>query len=152
MVRGIPYTGTVWGGAIVRIRVVHAPVAQPDRALGCGPKGRGFESLRAHHFPIQWVTWIGDCRSEWIGVGWNRNLQRQLELRPAMSWRDRLHAAANAVVDALLPFGVRYIDMPFRPKKVWAAMQTGWGVLLFGMVHDNFLGLTSGSGSGCYPR
>lgn len=26
-----------------------APVAQPDRAFGFEPKGRGFESLRAHH-------------------------------------------------------------------------------------------------------
>jgi aerobic carbon-monoxide dehydrogenase large subunit len=29
----------------------------------------------------------------------------------------------NAVVDALAPLGVRHIDMPLRPKRVWAAIQ-----------------------------
>lgn len=26
------------------------PIAQLNRAIGCGPVGRGFESLWAHHF------------------------------------------------------------------------------------------------------
>jgi carbon-monoxide dehydrogenase large subunit len=29
----------------------------------------------------------------------------------------------NAVVDALKPFGVRHLDMPLRPERVWRAMQ-----------------------------
>jgi carbon-monoxide dehydrogenase large subunit len=29
----------------------------------------------------------------------------------------------NAVVDALAPMGVKHIDMPLRPKRVWQAMQ-----------------------------
>jgi carbon-monoxide dehydrogenase large subunit len=29
----------------------------------------------------------------------------------------------NAVVDALAPLGVKHIDMPLRPKKVWQAIQ-----------------------------
>jgi carbon-monoxide dehydrogenase large subunit len=29
----------------------------------------------------------------------------------------------NAVVDALEPLGVKHVDMPLRPKRVWAAMQ-----------------------------
>ena len=29
----------------------------------------------------------------------------------------------NAVVDALSHLGVRHIDMPLRPKRVWQAMQ-----------------------------
>jgi len=29
----------------------------------------------------------------------------------------------NAVIDALEPLGVKHIDMPLRPKRVWAAMQ-----------------------------
>jgi carbon-monoxide dehydrogenase large subunit len=29
----------------------------------------------------------------------------------------------NAVVDALKPFGVRHIDMPLRPEKLWKLMQ-----------------------------
>ena len=33
-------------------------------------------------------------------------------------------AVVNAVMDALKPFGVRHIDMPLRPEKVWHAMQT----------------------------
>jgi carbon-monoxide dehydrogenase large subunit len=33
-------------------------------------------------------------------------------------------AIVNAVVDALTPFGVRHIDMPCTPSRVWEAMQT----------------------------
>jgi carbon-monoxide dehydrogenase large subunit len=32
-------------------------------------------------------------------------------------------ALVNAVVDALKPFGVRHLDMPLRPERVWRAMQ-----------------------------
>jgi carbon-monoxide dehydrogenase large subunit len=32
-------------------------------------------------------------------------------------------AVVNAVVDALKTFGVRHIDMPLRPERVWRAMQ-----------------------------
>ena len=32
-------------------------------------------------------------------------------------------AVINAVVDALSPFGVRHIDMPAKPEKVWRLMQ-----------------------------
>ncbi len=32
-------------------------------------------------------------------------------------------AVANAVIDALAPFGVTHIDMPLRPEKLWSAMQ-----------------------------
>lgn len=31
-------------------------------------------------------------------------------------------AVANAVIDALSPFGVRHLDMPLTPSKVWAAI------------------------------
>jgi aerobic carbon-monoxide dehydrogenase large subunit len=30
---------------------------------------------------------------------------------------------ANAVMDALAPLGVRHIDMPLTPEKIWRAMQ-----------------------------
>jgi carbon-monoxide dehydrogenase large subunit len=33
----------------------------------------------------------------------------------------------NAVVDALSPLGVRHIDMPLRPRRVWAAIQEARG-------------------------
>jgi aerobic carbon-monoxide dehydrogenase large subunit len=33
------------------------------------------------------------------------------------------HTIVNAVVDALTPMGVKHIDMPVRPKRVWQAMQ-----------------------------
>jgi carbon-monoxide dehydrogenase large subunit len=33
------------------------------------------------------------------------------------------HTMVNAVVDALSPMGVKHIDMPLRPKRVWQAMQ-----------------------------
>jgi carbon-monoxide dehydrogenase large subunit len=32
-------------------------------------------------------------------------------------------AVVNAVVDALAPFGVKHLDMPLTPEKVWRAMQ-----------------------------
>ncbi len=32
-------------------------------------------------------------------------------------------AVVNAVVDALRPFGVRHLDMPLRPERVWRAIQ-----------------------------
>jgi len=34
-------------------------------------------------------------------------------------------ALVNAVIDALSPFGVKHIDMPLRPEKVWRAIQEG---------------------------
>ncbi len=36
-------------------------------------------------------------------------------------------AVANAVIDALAPFGVKHLDMPLRPQKLWAAMRAGNG-------------------------
>jgi carbon-monoxide dehydrogenase large subunit len=32
-------------------------------------------------------------------------------------------AIVNAVVDALSPFGVRHLDMPLTPEKIWRAMR-----------------------------
>lgn len=32
-------------------------------------------------------------------------------------------AVVNAVMDALAPFGVKHVDMPLRPEKLWRAMQ-----------------------------
>ncbi len=32
-------------------------------------------------------------------------------------------AVVNAVMDALKPFGIRHIDMPLKPEKVWRAIQ-----------------------------
>ena len=32
-------------------------------------------------------------------------------------------AIVNAVMDALRPFGVKHLDMPLKPEKVWKAMQ-----------------------------
>jgi len=32
-------------------------------------------------------------------------------------------ALVNAVVDALSPFGVRHLDMPLTPEKVWRALR-----------------------------
>jgi aerobic carbon-monoxide dehydrogenase large subunit len=34
-------------------------------------------------------------------------------------------AVANAVIDALKPFGVTHLDMPLTPEKVWRAMRAG---------------------------
>ena len=32
-------------------------------------------------------------------------------------------AIVNAVVDALKPFGVRHLDMPLKPEKIWRAIK-----------------------------
>lgn len=34
-------------------------------------------------------------------------------------------AVVNAVMDALKPFGVKHLDMPLTPEKIWRAMQKG---------------------------
>ena len=34
-------------------------------------------------------------------------------------------AVVNAVLDALSPFGVRHVDMPLKPSKIWRVMQEG---------------------------
>jgi carbon-monoxide dehydrogenase large subunit len=34
-------------------------------------------------------------------------------------------AIANAVIDALKPFGVRHLDMPLKAERVWAALAAG---------------------------
>jgi carbon-monoxide dehydrogenase large subunit len=36
-------------------------------------------------------------------------------------------AAANAVIDALKPLGIRHLDMPLTPQTVWKAMQAAKG-------------------------
>jgi carbon-monoxide dehydrogenase large subunit len=36
-------------------------------------------------------------------------------------------AVVNAVMDALAPFGVKHIDMPLTPAKLWTAMQAADG-------------------------
>jgi aerobic carbon-monoxide dehydrogenase large subunit len=32
-------------------------------------------------------------------------------------------AVANAVIDALAPFGVKHVDLPLRPEKLWRLMK-----------------------------
>ena len=32
-------------------------------------------------------------------------------------------AVVNAVMDALAPLGIRHVDMPLTPERVWRAMQ-----------------------------
>jgi carbon-monoxide dehydrogenase large subunit len=34
-------------------------------------------------------------------------------------------AVANAIIDALAPFGVVHMEMPFKPEKIWRAMRDG---------------------------
>jgi aerobic carbon-monoxide dehydrogenase large subunit len=36
-------------------------------------------------------------------------------------------AAVNAVMDALAPLGIRHVDMPLTPERVWRAMQEARG-------------------------
>ena len=34
-------------------------------------------------------------------------------------------AVANAIMDALAPFGVTHLEMPFKPEKLWRLMHQG---------------------------
>jgi carbon-monoxide dehydrogenase large subunit len=34
-------------------------------------------------------------------------------------------ACANAVMDALSPFGIKHLDMPLTPGRIWEAIQKG---------------------------
>jgi aerobic carbon-monoxide dehydrogenase large subunit len=34
-------------------------------------------------------------------------------------------AVANAVMDALTPYGIRHLDLPLTAEKIWRAMQRG---------------------------
>src|SRR5690606_33458598 len=36
-------------------------------------------------------------------------------------------AVVNAVVDALSPFGVKHLDMPLTPRKIWNVLQANGG-------------------------
>jgi carbon-monoxide dehydrogenase large subunit len=36
-----------------------------------------------------------------------------------------LPAVANALVDALAPLGIRHIEMPATPERLWRAMRDG---------------------------
>jgi carbon-monoxide dehydrogenase large subunit len=36
----------------------------------------------------------------------------------------RLPAVMNAIVDALAPLGIRHIDMPATPEKIWRAIRS----------------------------
>ena len=38
-----------------------------------------------------------------------------------------LGALTNAMMDALAPYGLRHIDMPFTPGRVWSAIQSARG-------------------------
>jgi carbon-monoxide dehydrogenase large subunit len=38
-----------------------------------------------------------------------------------------LPALANATVDALRPLGIKHLDMPFTPSRVWAAIEKSRG-------------------------
>ncbi len=39
-------------------------------------------------------------------------------------------AIVNAVVDALSPFGIRHIDMPMKPERIWQAIQDARGATM----------------------
>ena len=42
----------------MRVETTHVPLAQLDRAFGYGPKGRGFESLKARQQRTVTFMWL----------------------------------------------------------------------------------------------
>ena len=68
-------------------RVCCAPVAQMDRALASGAKGRGFESLLARHLflgsgPEKWVTECTDYIGNNFALRIGREKKGRTEARP----------------------------------------------------------------------
>src|ERR1700722_4859902 len=49
---------------------------------------------------------------------------------------------ANAVIDALAPFGVRHADLPFKRERIWKLMHEG----------KRQSAQTSGAGNGATPK
>src|SRR5208282_3902747 len=82
-------------------QVLHAPVAQMDRALASGAKGRGFESLRARHFPLKNEAIAASVPSARIwfcldsALGWRVGNHPANSLHP----RDRATRAPHATQD-----------------------------------------------------
>jgi hypothetical protein len=52
--------------------------------------------------------------------------EKMLSTVVGRTWKESGHGTAvvNAVVDALRPFGVRHLDMPLKPERVWRALGT----------------------------
>jgi len=42
---------------------------------------------------------------------------------PAAATIGSTPAVVNAVVDALKPLGVKHLDMPLKPERIWVALQ-----------------------------
>ena len=38
-------------------------------------------------------------------------------------------AVQNAVVDALAPYGIRHLDLPLSPERVWAALRSAAAIV-----------------------
>ena len=60
---------------------LYAPVAQLDRALACGARGRKFESCRVYH-----ISFMERCRSGWTGRSrkavWGNSSRVRIPLSP----------------------------------------------------------------------
>ena len=69
------------------------------------PKADGFPAFETHHTTT--TTPINPLGAKGIGEA------ATIGSTPTV---------VNAVMDALAPFGVRHVDMPLRPEKVWRAI------------------------------
>ena len=70
------------------------------------PKAEFFPMFETHHTTTP--TYINPMGAKGIGEA------ATIGSTPAM---------ANAVIDALEPFGITHIDTPFPPEKIWRAIQ-----------------------------
>ncbi len=71
------------------------------------PKARAFPTFETHH--TETPTYLNPLGAKGIGEA------ATIGSTPAV---------ANAVVDALSPFGVRHLDVPCTPEKIWRAIQS----------------------------
>ena len=71
------------------------------------PKAQGFPNFETHHTTTP--TPINPLGAKGIGEA------ATIGSTPA---------TANAVIDALEPFGITHLDMPFTPEKIWRAVES----------------------------
>ena len=74
------------------------------------PKAHGFPTFETHHTTTP--TYLNPMGAKGIGEA------ATIGSTPAV---------ANAVIDALEPWGIRHLDIPFTPEKVWRAINAAGG-------------------------
>jgi hypothetical protein len=111
-----------------------AAVPKVEATLLEGPEALRLIPFKFHELYQRmyiWSRWISN-ESLWV-IGLHRNIRTQRAARNRLSLScpraaragttPALAAVINASLDALAEFGVRHIETPARPERVWRAIQ-----------------------------